>query len=300
MPAVRNIRLCHTARTGTVGGMAKNWFITGTSTGLGRIWTRAALERGDRVAATARDTSTLDDLRAAYGDAIVPLRLDVTDRDAVFASVATAVERLGGLDVVVNNAGYGHFGMVEELTEDELRRQLETNFFGATWVTQAVLPVLRRGGGGRLLQVTSEGGVRAYPGIGAYHASKWALEGLSESLRQEVAAFGVHVVCVEPGPYATDWLARGSRHSRELAEYAGVREASAVEFEVGDPQATADAVLEIADAADPPSRVVLGRTLPEIEAIYEERLATWRAWRPLSERAFGAGAAPAPAGGSAA
>lgn len=276
--------------------MTRNWLITGTSTGFGRIWTQAALERGDRVAATARDTDALTDLIEQYGDAVVPLRLDVTDRDAVFSTVTVAVERLGRLDVVVNNAGYGHFGMVEELAEDELRRQLETNFFGATWVTQAVLPELRRVGG-RLLQVTSEGGVRAYPGIGAYHASKWALEGLSESLRQEVAAFGVHVICVEPGPYATDWLERGARRSRELEEYAGVREATAVDFRVGDPHATADAVLEIVDAASPPSRVVLGRTLPEIEAIYEERLATWRAWRPLSERAFGTGAESGTAAG---
>jgi NAD(P)-dependent dehydrogenase (short-subunit alcohol dehydrogenase family) len=267
--------------------VALTWFLTGTSSGFGRIWARAALERGDRVAATARDVATLAPLRERYGDAVLPLALDVTDRDAVFATVAAAAEALGSLDVVVNNAGYGHFGMVEELTEAELRQQLETNFFGAVWVTQATLPVLRRQGGGRLLQVTSEGGVRAYPGIGAYHASKWALEGLSESLRQEVAAFGVHVVCVEPGPYATDWLARGSRHSAELADYAGVRAATAAEFEVGDPEATAAALLEVVDAPEPPSRVILGRTFPAIEAIYEERLATWRAWQPLSLRAFG-------------
>ena len=267
--------------------MSRTWFMTGTSTGFGRLWAEAALERGDRVVATARVVSTLDDLLAEYGSAVLTLALDVTDRGAVLAAVEHAVERFGGLDVVVNNAGYGHFGMVEELTEHELRAQMETNFFGAVWVTQAVLPVLRQQRSGRLLQVTSEGGVRAYPGIGAYHASKWALEGLSESLRQEVADLGVDVICVEPGPYATDWLARGSRRSTELEDYAAVRGANAGEFEVGDPTATKAAILEIVDAAEPPSRVILGRTFPDIEAIYEDRLATWRAWQPLSLRAFG-------------
>ncbi|MHA3701261.1 SDR family NAD(P)-dependent oxidoreductase [Jatrophihabitans sp. YIM 134969] len=264
------------------------WFVTGTSSGFGRLWTEAALERGERVVATARNPGQLDDLVERFGDRVLPLRLDVTDRTAVFAAVDTAVERFGRLDVVVNNAGYGHFGMVEELTEPELRSQLETNFFGAVWVTQAVLPVLRRGGGGRLLQVTSEGGVRAFPGIGAYHASKWALEGISESLRQEVAAFGVRVTCVEPGPYATDWLARGSRRSAKHADYAEVREATAPTFEIGDPTATKAAVLELVDAPEPPARLVLGRVVPEIVADVEARIATWRAWEPVSERAFGA------------
>jgi NAD(P)-dependent dehydrogenase (short-subunit alcohol dehydrogenase family) len=267
--------------------VSKIWFITGTSSGFGRIWAEAALERGDRVVATARDTRTLDDLVERFGDRVLATQLDVTDRESVFAAVASAVERFGGLDVVVSNAGYGHFGMVEELTERELREQMETNFFGAVWVTQATLPVLRARGGSRLLQVTSEGGVRAYPGIGAYHASKWALEGLSESLRQEVAPFGISVTCVEPGPYATDWLARGSRRSAESADYASVRDATASEFVVGDPLATAPAIIELVDAAEPPARLILGRVLPEIEAIYEERLETWRAWGDVSERAFG-------------
>jgi NAD(P)-dependent dehydrogenase (short-subunit alcohol dehydrogenase family) len=263
------------------------WFITGTSSGFGRLWAEAALERGDRVVATARDTTTLDDLVARFPDTVLPLRLDVTDREAVFAAVDRAVQRFGRIDVVVNNAGYGHFGMVEEVTERELREQLETNFFGAVWVTQAVLPVLRRQGGGRLLQVTSEGGVRAYPGIGAYHASKWAVEGMSESLRQEVEAFGIHVTCVEPGPYATDWLARGSRRSAELPDYATVRTTTAPEFAIGDPRATTAAVLRLVDSDAPPARLILGRVLPEIEAVYQERLRTWRDWRDVSEAAFG-------------
>ncbi|RIX28973.1 SDR family NAD(P)-dependent oxidoreductase [Amnibacterium setariae] len=269
-------------------GTTRTWFITGASTGFGREWTEAALERGDRVVATARRPESIADYPERFGDAALALALDVTDREAVFAAVQEARGRFGRIDVVVNNAGYGQFGMVEELTERELREQLETNFFGAVWVTQAVLPVLREQGRGHLLQVTSEGGVRAFPGIGAYHASKWALEGLSESLWQEVEPLGVRVTNVEPGPYATHWLSRGSRRSAAIAAYDGVR-AAAPGFEAGDPRATRAAILEIVDAAEPPHRVLLGRSFDEIAAIYDERLATWRRWQPLALRAFGEG-----------
>ncbi|WP_406674916.1 SDR family NAD(P)-dependent oxidoreductase [Nonomuraea sp. N2-4H] len=199
------------------------------------------------------------------------------------------MERFGRLDVVVNNAGYGLFGMVEELTEADLRAQMETNFFGTVWVTQAVLPVLRAQRSGRILQITSEGGVRAYPAIGAYHASKWAVEGLSESLAQEVAAFGVHVTMVEPGPYATDFAGATSLRTAERhPDYAAVHEVTdAKEWVLGDPAATADAILLLADTEKPPRRLVLGNTLPEIEAIYAERLREWREWAPVTEAAFG-------------
>lgn len=269
------------------GGMEKTWFITGTSTGLGREWAEAALERGDRVAATARDTSTLEPLSSKYGDAVLPIALDVTDRTAVFDAVARAAEHLGRLDVVVNNAGYGHIGLVEEITEAELRAQLETNLFGTLWVTQAVLPILRAQRSGRILQVTSEGGVRAYPGFGAYHASKWAVEGLSESLAQEVAPFGIHVTNVEPGPYATGF-ATAAHVSAPNSDYDEVREAIAPDFQVGDPHATRSGLLRIADAERPPLHVFLGRPFAEVEQIYAERLRTWREWEPVAQEAFGA------------
>jgi len=163
----------------------KTWFITGTSRGFGREWAIAALERGDRVVGTARDPSTLDDLVQKYGDALLALGLDVTDREAVFETVRRAHEHFGRLDIVVNNAGYGQFGMVEELSEREAREQIETNLFGALWVTQAALPFLREQGSGHFLQVSSIGGISAFPGIGMYHASKWALEGISQALAQE-------------------------------------------------------------------------------------------------------------------
>lgn len=267
--------------------MTKTWFITGTSKGFGREWAEAALERGDRVAATARDTGRLADLVARHGDAILPLRLDVTDRASAFAAVERAAEHFGRLDVVVNNAGYGHFGMVEELTEDEIRAVMETNFFGTLWVTQAALPILRAQGGGRLIQVTSEGGVRAYPGIGAYHATKWAVEGLSESLRKETATLGIDVICLEPGPYATDFGGGSIRTSAEHPDYAVVRAELSPTWDMGDPKATRAPILELADTDDPPAHVFFGKSYVDVAAEYEERLATWRKWQPVSLAAFG-------------
>jgi NAD(P)-dependent dehydrogenase (short-subunit alcohol dehydrogenase family) len=152
----------------------KTWFITGSSRGFGREWATAALARGDRVAATARDPRALEDLVERYGDVLLSMTLDVTDRAAVFETVGRAHEHFGRLDIVVNNAGYGQFGFVEELSEQELRDQIETNLFGAVWVTQAALPFLREQRSGHFLQVSSIGGISAFPGIGAYHASKWA------------------------------------------------------------------------------------------------------------------------------
>src|ERR1700759_1930818 len=202
------------------GVSEKVWFITGTSRGFGREWTTAALERGDKVAATARNTASLDDLVAKYGDALLPIELDVTDRDADFAAVKQAHDHFGRLDIVVNNAGYGHFGFVEELSEQEARDQFETNVFGALWVTQAALPYLRAQRSGHIIQVSSIGGITAFPNVGIYHASKWALEGFSQSLAQEVAPFGVHVTLIEPAGFSTDWSGSSSRTAEPLPAYA--------------------------------------------------------------------------------
>jgi NAD(P)-dependent dehydrogenase (short-subunit alcohol dehydrogenase family) len=271
----------------------KVWFITGTSRGFGREWAVAALRRGDRVAATARDLRSLDPLAAEFGDAVLPLALDVTDRAAAFAAVRRAHERFGALDVIVNNAGYGHFGMVEEITEQEARDQLETNLFGALWVTQAALPILRAQASGHILQVSSVGGVCAFPSLGIYHASKWALEGLSESLAQEVAGFGIRVTLIEPGPFSTDWGGASARTSTPLDVYAAAHDAmrrrrAGARDTLGDPTATAGAVLRLVDAEDPPLRLFLGAgPLALVEDLYERRLATWREWQPVAELAQG-------------
>ncbi|MEV6828445.1 SDR family NAD(P)-dependent oxidoreductase [Amycolatopsis sp. NPDC051102] len=267
--------------------MTKNWLITGTSKGFGREWTEAALDRGDRVAATARDVGSLRPLVERYGEAVLPLQLDVTDRAAAAEAVGQAAAVFGSLDVLVNNAGYGHFGMVEELTEEEVRAELETNFFGALWLTQAALPVMRRQGHGRIIQVTSEGGIRAFPGIGAYHASKWAVEGLSESLRQEVAAFGIDVICLEPGPYRTDFGGASVRQSEPDPAYDAVREATRIEWDLGDPRATRAPMLELADTDDPPQRMFFGKSFAAVEAEYQDRLEGWRKWEPVALAAFG-------------
>jgi NAD(P)-dependent dehydrogenase (short-subunit alcohol dehydrogenase family) len=266
----------------------KTWFITGTSRGFGREWTIAALDRGDNVAATARNISTLDDLAAKYGNTLLPIQLDVTDRDAAFAAVRQAHERFGHLDIVVNNAGYGQFGMVEELSEQDARDQIETNLFGALWVTQAALPFLRAQGSGHLLQVSSIGGISAFANIGMYHASKWALEGLSQALSLEVVAFGIKVTLIEPGGYATDWGGSSARLATPLPAYDGVREQAARArasrvASPGDPVATRTALLEIVDADEPPLRVFVGDgPLAIATQDYESRLATWRKWEPVS------------------
>jgi NAD(P)-dependent dehydrogenase (short-subunit alcohol dehydrogenase family) len=273
--------------------MSKTWFITGSSRGFGREWAIAALERGDTVAATARDTASLDDLVAKFGESLLPLQLDVTDRDAVFAAVAQAHAHFHRLDVVVNNAGYGQFGMVEELSESEARAQIETNLFGALWVTQAALPFLREQGSGHILQVSSIGGISAFPNIGMYHASKWALEGISQSLAQEVAGFGIKVTVIEPAGYSTDWGGSSAKHTTPLPAYEPVREQSAKarkerQSSPGDPVATRAAVLAVVDSDDPPLRIFFGDgPLAITTRDYESRLATWREWEPVSIAAHG-------------
>ncbi|RKS75643.1 NADP-dependent 3-hydroxy acid dehydrogenase YdfG [Motilibacter peucedani] len=272
---------------------SKTWFITGASRGFGREWSIAALERGDSVAATARDTSTLDDLAETYGDRFLPLQLDVTDRAADFAAVQRAHEHFGRLDVVVNNAGYGHFGLVEELTEDEARAQLETNLFGALWVTQAALPFLREQRSGHILQVSSIGGISAFPLVGIYHASKWALEGISQALAQEVADFGIKVTLIEPGGFSTDWAGASAKRSEPLPDYAefhekAQRERSQRNSTPGDPKASAAAVLRIVDAENPPLRCFFGSSpLGIAEKDYASRLETWRQWQDVAELAQG-------------
>jgi NAD(P)-dependent dehydrogenase (short-subunit alcohol dehydrogenase family) len=271
----------------------KTWFITGTSRGFGREWSMAALERGDRVVASARDVSSLDDLTERYPERLLALPLDVTDRVAVFAAVKQGFEHFGRLDVVVNNAGYGQFGMIEELSEAELRDQIETNLFGALWVTQAALPFLREQGSGHFLQVSSIGGISAFANIGAYHASKWALEGFSQALAAEVRGFGINVTIIEPGGFSTDWGGASAKHAQALPAYDGLRAESA-KFRAartrtqGDPVASATAVLKIVDAEQPPLRVFFGDGPLQIAtADYEQRLATWREWEPISLEAQG-------------
>jgi NAD(P)-dependent dehydrogenase (short-subunit alcohol dehydrogenase family) len=240
----------------------KVWFITGASRGFGRVWATAALERGDKVAVSARDVSSLQPLVAKYGDTVLALRLDVTDREAVFQAVATVNEHFGRVDVVLSNAGYGHQGAVEEISETEARVQMDTNFFGTMWLAQAAMPVFRAQGSGRLLAVSSVLGVFSAPTFGVYSASKFAVEGLFEALSQEAGFFGASVTLIEPAGYATDFNnASSAKYSEAISAYQPVRDALSQAFEgyaFGDPEATANAILKVVDSTKPPLRIALG------------------------------------------
>jgi NAD(P)-dependent dehydrogenase (short-subunit alcohol dehydrogenase family) len=244
--------------------MKKTWLITGAGRGLGREFALAALGRGDQVALTARNLHLLEEMVNRFGDAVLPLQLDVIDRDAVFAAVASTKERFGNLDVVVNNAGYGLFGAIEEVTPEQVRAQLEVNVLG------------RDQGSGHIIQVSSIGGVVAFPLLGAYHASKWALEALSESLAQEVAGFGIKVTLVEPGSYETDWAGSSAVWADGRDEYRDLRERMISAAAGGsDPAGVGAAILAVVDQA--PARVFFGTAAqPIAENVYQQRLATWR------------------------
>ena len=271
------------------------WFITGASRGFGRSFTQAALAAGDRVAATARDTSTLDDLVSEHGDAVLPIELDLTDHDSAFAAVRYAHERLGRLDVVVNNAGYGTSGAIEEFSEEQARRQIEVNLFGALWVTQAALPFLREQRSGWIVQVSSIGGLAAFPLTGIYHASKWGLEGFSETLRLEVEPFGIKVLMVEPSGFRTDWAGSSMERTEPIEAYQQIeliaqRRAAQQEenngSQAGNPELAAKALLDTLDRDDPPFRLLLGNVAYDVAIDrYETRLKEFRAGEQVARGA---------------
>ncbi len=274
------------------GMNSKVWFITGASRGLGRIWAEAALERGDKVAATARKVEDVADLTERFGDAVLPLALDVTDAEQVRQAVPQAHAHFGRLDVVVNNAGYSLVGTVEEASEADVRAQFDANYFGMLRVIQAALPLLRQQGSGHILGVSSTLGIIAMPLIGFYGAAKWAVEALHESLAQEVKPFGIKVTLIEPGAYATEFGSPASmKQSEGMEVYAPLRQqvlGRLSSSEKGDPQATAEAILKVVDAAEPPLRIILGnKNLSLARAAYADRLATWEAWEAVSNAAQG-------------
>ena len=273
------------------------WFVTGASKGLGRAFTLAALEAGDRVVALARDTAPLDELVVGHEGRLLVLPLDVTDRDAVFAAVARAVEHFGRLDIVVNNAGILHLGMLEEFTEAQARAQMETNFFGALWVSQAVMPHLRARGSGHILQISSIGALGGFPSNGMYSASKFALEGMSEALAMEAAAFGVKVTIVQPGGYWTDLYTTGLTATEPLEAYDPLRAELQKQWAEGsvdsDPRLAAEAVMRLVASDDPPLRLLLGSMVYDLAFdISRRRMDTWAAWEEVSRAAEHAIPAP--------
>lgn len=270
--------------------MKKTWFITGASRGFGRIWAEAALKRGDQVTATARKLSDVADLKEQFGDAVLPLALDVTDSEQVQQAVEQAYARFGRLDVLVNNAGKSLFAATEEASDEQIRDLFDTNYVGMVRVLRAALPLLRKQGNGHILGISSGLGITALPYIGYYCATKWAVEAMHEALAQEVRPFGLKVTLVEPGAYATDF-GRSSGFADTLEPYADFRKQflqGLANVERGDPEATAEAILKLVDADNPPLRFGLGTSiLPRARAAYAERLATWEAWEHVSNAAMG-------------
>ena len=266
----------------------KVWLITGASRGFGRRWTEAALARGDKVAATARDLKSLEILQQQYGDALLPLALDITDHDKVVRTVNHAHQHFGRLDVILSVAGYGYMGAIEEVSIQEARANFETNVFGTLSVIQAALPLLRAQGSGHILPVSSAGGIVAFPTGGIYEATKFAVEGLAG----EVAGFGIKVTIIEPGPYATDFMSESSiKQATPMPAYESVRQQLASLLTAdgfGDPSATGEAILKVVDASAPPLRLILGSAmLPLIKQVYTERLKTWESWDDVSNAAQG-------------
>ncbi len=266
------------------------WFITGCSTGLGRALAEHLLGRGERVAMTARDTAQLEPLSDKYGDLALPLRLDLTDAPSVEASVAAAEARFGHIDVLVNNAGYGYLAAIEEGDDAEVRALFETNVFGLLAVTRRVLPGMRARRSGHIVNISSIGGLVAFAATGYYHATKFAVEALSESLALEVKPLGIQVTIVEPGGFRTDWAGRSLAESKTLiddySETAGKRRAATRASsgkQAGDPARAAAAIVEAVKADAPPLRLLLGRDAYRLAGERLDALrANFDAWRQAS------------------
>ena len=270
--------------------MSKVWLITGAARGLGRSVAEAVLAAGDRLVATARDPSRLADLQKRHGDQLRTAVLDVTDADAARAAVQSAVDGFGRLDVLVNNAGFGHVAPFEQMPEDDFRSQIDTNFYGVVNLTRAALPIMRRQRSGHIINVSSVGGRIGVPGLSAYQAAKWAVGGFTEVLAQEVAPFGIKVVSLEPGGMRTGWgeIARG--HMPELlSDYkpsvGAVQEmlAGHIGNEPGDPEKVAQVILRLAAHDSPPAHLLLGSdALQYFGRADAARNATAEQWRNVS------------------
>jgi NADP-dependent 3-hydroxy acid dehydrogenase YdfG len=270
----------------------KVWFITGTSKGLGRVWAEAALNRGDKVVATARSLESIADLKDKYGANVLTLQLDVTNPSQAESTVAQAHGHFGRLDVVLNNVGYPLIGTIEEASAEDVRALYETNIIGTLSVIQAALPLLREQGSGHIVGISSTLGHVTMPLIGYYCSSKWAFEAIHESLAMEIKPFGIKVTIVEPGAYATEFGSPSSaKFATGLEIYADLKAQvfeSMKSMEQGDPNATPNAMFRLVDAENAPLRLFLGsHNLPQVRAAYADRLATWEAWESVAASAQG-------------
>ena len=271
----------------------KTWFITGCSTGIGRELARAVLANGDNAVVTARDPATVQDVVAAYPSTALALALDVTKKTQILEAVAAAESRFGTIDVLVNNAGYGFRGAVEEADDKEIRQVFDTNFYGLVAVTQAVLPGMRARRRGHIINISSTGGRMAQPGSGFYSATKFAVAGMSEALRKELKPLGIHVTVVEPSGFRTDFAGRSLQQSkRTIDDYdatAGARRKERINShgrQPGDPVRAAAALIDITQTESPPFRLALGRAaVTRIRAELERHIKEIDTWAELSNGA---------------
>ena len=268
--------------------MTKVWFITGSARGLGRSLTEAVLENGDKVAATARDISQLDDLVIQYGDQIFPVELDVTNSGQIHLAVESTVAHFGKIDLLVNNAGFGIVGAAEAYTDEQVRSQLETNLYAPIEITRAVLPHMRKQGGGRILQISSVGGRVGNAGLTMYQAAKFGLGGFTEALAKEVGPLGIYVTSVEPGGFRTDWAGASMSYAPQIEGYEMVNQRA--DFfkggnfvPVGDPAKAAQAMIALASHPAPPVHLVLGsEAIGILKSANEARDAEMQEWMPVS------------------
>jgi NAD(P)-dependent dehydrogenase (short-subunit alcohol dehydrogenase family) len=273
--------------------MTKTIFITGASKGFGRLWVEAFLKRGDKVAATSRNVVGLQDLADQYPNSFLPIALDITSREQSIAAVNKAHQHFGSLDVVINNAGYGVFGAVEEVSEQDVKAVFEANVFGTLWITQAALPIFRGQKHGHIIQLSSVLGVWSLPTLGIYNATKFAVEGLSEALASEVNILGIHVTLVEPNGYATDFGGSSAVQSQSIAAYNPIREGlgnieGLLPEDYGKPEATVPAILKLIDSSNPPLRLFLGKLgYEKTKRVYADKMQTWELWNDVSVAAHG-------------
>ena len=245
--------------------MNKVWFITGCSTGFGRHLAQEVLKKGDKVAVTARNTDDVKDLILQYPDTAIAIKLDVTDAKQVKAAVQKAVATFERIDVLVNNAGIGYFGAIEESEDEEVRRMFEINFFGLASVTNAILPIMRAQRSGHIVNISSVGGLVAFPGVGFYNATKFAVTGYSEALAKEVSALGIKVTVVAPSGFRTDWAGRSANNTKMVIDdYSATAHANQNAIrgysgnQPGDPERAAKAIVKAVESASPPLRLLLG------------------------------------------
>jgi NAD(P)-dependent dehydrogenase (short-subunit alcohol dehydrogenase family) len=270
--------------------MEKVWLVTGCSRGFGRSLAEAVLRKGDRLVATARDPKTLIDLQEKFGERVLPVTLDVTRPEQAQAAIAAAIAAFGRLDVLVNNAGYGFMGAFEELSDAEFSGQIETNFWGVVHMCRAAVPVMRGQGFGYIVQFSSVGGRQANPGFTAYQGAKFAVEGFSEALAQEIKPLGLRLTIVEPGGFRTDWGGASMGYAKPMPEYAATAGAVAqyirahADYFPGDPDKAATVILQLADLPEPPLRLPMGSDAVAIlRGAYTKILADLEQWAALSE-----------------